>query len=139
MTKTETVLELTDRIEREANEKKNHETRTLDTLDVGQVVRQGDIYVHRVAAKHPRGRALAGRQLVRGVTTGSRHVAEAPARVFEGLETPEWAKTALLGPLVESKERVRITHPEHAWLDLPAGTYQVTYQRDARTGGQVQD
>lgn len=129
-----------ERIEREAVANKVAETRVVKTIDVGQVVRQGDIYVHRVAAAHKRGRALTDRQLAVGATQGSRHVAEAPARVFEGTTAPEWCQPgALLGPCVVARRRLTISHPEHAHLSLPAGTYQVTHQRDARTGGRVQD
>lgn len=137
---TKSVVSTLERIEREAVANKVAETRTIHSLAVGKVVRQGDIYVHRVDAKHAHGRALTDRQLAVGVTQGSRHVAESPAKVFEGMTAPEWCQPgALLGPCVVSRKRFTISHPEHAHLSLPAGTWQVTHQRDARTGGGVQD
>ena len=140
MTKTiETAEAVLARIEREADEKKVHETRRVERMSVGQVVRQGDIYVHRVSDEHERGAPMKTRQLVRGVTNGSRHVAESPAKAFEGKKTPEWARNAILGPVLVSRKRFQVTHPEHAWLDLPAGVYQVTLQRDARTNQAVRD
>jgi hypothetical protein len=39
-------------------------------------------------------------------------------------------QTELVGPLVVSKDRFELTHPEHAHFSLPAGTYQVIYQGD---------
>jgi hypothetical protein len=138
--KTETVAEISARIEREATERKVQEVRRVETMKVGAVVRQGDIYVHRVAKGHPRGGKTETRQLARGVTRGSRHMLEAPAKAFEGTTVPSTCRPGtLLGPFVESERRVRITHPEHAWIDLPAGAFQITYQRDARTGAAVQD
>lgn len=136
---SQSVLEVSERIHREAVEKNVPEVRRIDKMEVGQVVRQGDIYIHCVDASHERGRRVFTRQLVHGVTNGSRHIALEPSYIFNGTKLPEWAPTALIGPVVESKERVLITHPEHAHYDLPAGTYQITYQRDIRTGDAVKD
>ena len=136
----QTATEALARVEREANEKHVTEVRRVARMEVGQVARQGDIYLHRVAKDHAKGRRIEERQLARGVTTGSRHVADAPAKIYEGTTRPAWCRDGtLLGPVVESSRRVVVTHPEHAWLDLPAGCYQVTYQRDERTGAAVRD
>lgn len=144
----QTATEALARVEREAVEKKVAETRYVKSMAVGRVARQGDIYLHRVEATHLHGRKLDERQLAVGVTQGSRHVVEGPTHVFEGTALPplvvEWCRQhnvppPPLGPCVTSKKRLLITHPEHAHLDLPAGTYQVTHQRDERTGGRVQD
>lgn len=139
MGKAQSAVQVLERIRRAAEKNKVSEPRKRKALEAQEVLRQGDIYVHREADDHPRGHDFGTRQLVRGVTAGSRHVAEAPAKVYEGVQAPAYCRNTLLGPVVVSTKRLRITHPEHAALDLPAGTYQVTYQRDARTGGQVQD
>lgn len=138
MSKTKNVQAVMEDIETKAKENHKPTVRRAEKMEIGQVAHQGDIYVHRVAADHPRG-VKAPRQLVQGATQGSRHVAEAPAQVFEGKQAPEWAPRALVGPVIVTRKRLRVTHPEHAHLDLPAGTYQVTFQRDARTNEAVRD
>jgi hypothetical protein len=107
--------------------------RWIDAIAVGQAVRQGDIYVHRVADGHRRGTSRDSRQLAPGERDSARHVAESPARVFEGIRLPDWCRPGTaLGPLVRCPDRAIISHPEHAQMSLPAGTYQVTYQRGTR-------
>lgn len=138
MNKSASVKEVIETITTEAQVKKSQEVRVVESMAIGKVVRQGDIYLHRVSDDHLHG-APAPRQLVQGFTQGSRHVAEAPAQVFEGKQAPEWAPRALVGPVIVTRNRLRVTHPEHAWVDLPVGTYQVTFQRDARTNEAVRD
>lgn len=139
MSKTLTIQNTLDRINHEANTKAVHETRKILKMPAGKVARQGDIYVHRVDDNHEHGTKMNTNQLVRGVTMGSRHIASKGVRCFEGTKAPEWAPRAILGPCIESPKRFRIEHPEHAWLDLPAGRYQVTLQMDARTLQAVRD
>lgn len=115
------------------------EVRKIKGMEVGQIVRQGDIYIHKVKADHPHGKKLKDRQLAIGNTQGSRHMASADAEVYEGKQAPEWAPRALLGPLVKLFKRSIITHPEHAHVELEPGNYQVTHQMDARTLQRVRD
>lgn len=116
------------------------EERHMKAMEEGQIVRQGDIYIHRVKATHAHGKELKTRQLAIGETQGSRHVLEGvKCMVLEGTKAPEWAPRALLGPLVKLSERCFISHPEHAYVSLPAGTYQITHQMDARTLARVRD
>ena len=134
------AVEAHETISREAKEKAVQEVRRVEKIEIGKAVRQGDIYLHRVAAKHPRGKASKSRQLAIGDTMGSRHIAEQPAKVFVGTTLPEGCDAStFLGPLVEGDERFTVTHPEHAQVSLPAGTYQVTHQMDARSLQRVQD
>lgn len=127
-------------IERLAKENARQEVREVKVIAIGGVVRQGDIYLHRVADKHPRGKARKSRQLALGNTMGSRHVAAAPAKVFEGTAKPDWCEArTFLGPCIVSDKPFTVTHPEHAHVELPAGTYQVTHQMDARTMERVRD
>lgn len=121
-------------IERTAKEKAVQEIRTIEKIERGQFVRQGDIYIHRVYDDHPRGAKLESHQLALGDSTGSRHIAEAPADCFTGIRPPGGGDVqAFLGPLIVSLERFTVTHPEHAHFSLPAGTYQVVHQLDGRT------
>lgn len=130
-------------IEREASQKVNQEIRFIDKIEVGKVVRQGDLYVHRVETEHPKGKELPIRQLVPGSSNGSRHVAEGAATVFEGKALPGWMPAAradvVMGPVVSSDDRFTVSHPEHAHVSLPPGCYQVTYQLDAQSLQRVQD
>lgn len=125
----------------EASQRAAPGVRVISSIKVGQVVRQGDIYIHRVGSNHSRGAVARSRQLAVGTTQGSRHVAELPAIVYEGSERPKWCTGQLLGPLfvVPAGQRCVVSHPEHAHVDLPAGTYQVTHQMDARTLDRVRD
>lgn len=144
---TKTAVVAYQEIEAEAPKKASAEVRKVAKHALGQVVRQGDIYLHAVSAKHARGGEIKNRQLAPGVTTGSRHIATGAVKIHEGKALPEWVKpmngvgvAALLGPLVRiGKKGATITHPEHAHVRLPEGDWQVTYQVDARTRARVQD
>lgn len=127
-------------IEREAKEKAVHEVRKISAIAIGQVVRQGDIYIHAVGPRHARGKKTENRQLAMGNSRGSRHVAEGPVEIYEGTTLPEWCRRGtFLGPVVVAAAPFTITHPEHAYVELPAGVYQVTHQMDARTADRVLD
>ena len=113
--------------------------RRIETMEVGQVVRQGDIYIHRVKEDHPAGEETKNRQLAMGETQGSRHIIDGECQIFVGTTAPNWAPRALLGPLVRLFKRGSVTHPDHAHVDLPAGTFQITHPMDARTLERVRD
>lgn len=120
------------------------ETRVARRAEIGTcVAHQGDVYVHRVADDHPRGRRLETRQLARGTTQGSRHVAEGEVEVYEGAEFPPTVDARFprdcLGPVVVAPQGWRMPHPEHTDHEMPAGTYQVTYQLDVSTQRRVAD
>jgi hypothetical protein len=127
-------------IVQKAKEKAVAEVRMVEKIKIGQAVRQGDIYIHCVAPTHLRGKKLESRQLALGDSQGSRHVAELPAAVYEGVALPEsCSQRTFLGPLIVSLDRFKVVHPEHAHFSLPKGTYQVTHQSDARTKDRVID
>lgn len=123
----------------EGARKSSKERRVLRALKVGQVVRQGDIYLHRVPDDHPHGQELETRQLAEGTTQGARHLVESGARIYEGTTTPPGCDVPFLGPLVRARTRLLVSHPEHAEMDLPRGTYQVTHQQDLLTMQRVLD
>lgn len=128
------------KIERLAKEKAVAEVRVVESMEIGKVVRQGDVYIHCVSPKHPHGEKTKTHQLAIGDSMGSRHVAEAPAEVFEGTQLPEYCLPwTFMGPCIVAPDRFTVTHPEHAHVSLPAGTYQVTHQMDAKTGARVVD
>lgn len=101
--------------------------RGISRIEVGQAIRQGDIYVRRIASLPAQlGKETPQRQLAPGTTQGSRHCVEGECRVYGSISA--WDR--LTGPIIEALSRIVITHPEHAHFALPAGIYQVTYQRD---------
>lgn len=123
----------------EAKTKADPAPRRVAEHKVGIRLRHGDIYVLLVPADHPHGPMTPNRQLALGMTAGSRHMAEGPVAVYEGTTAPTDVRRPLLGPCVVATDRWQITHPEHATLDLPPGTYQITHQRDVMTDDRVRD
>lgn len=123
------------------------EVRTARRIEIGHAIHQGDVYLHRVADTHARGKELGTRQVAVGTTVGSRHVVEGEdVRVYEGaalppgVKEPEWvARGSILGPVVVAEQPFALTHPEHAHHALPPGCYQVTYQADFQTQRRVAD
>jgi glucose/arabinose dehydrogenase len=114
------------------------DVRFIKKMEIGQVVRQGDIYIHKVEDTHKHGKEV-GNKLAMGASKGSRHVAESPARCYQGTSLPSYAKEAFLGPLVKSDTRFTVSHPEHADVSRSGGCYQITHQLDARTLQRVRD
>ena len=117
-------------------------------IEIGHAVQQGDLYLHRVPDNHERGEQIGKDcvQIAMGVGNGARHMAEGAIKVYRGSRLPE-AVSALegvealeiIGPLVVAGETWLLTHPEHPHHQLPAGTYQTTYQYDQRTMRRVAD
>ncbi len=139
-----TALEAHLAIEVAGRENAVHDRRVVPIMDVGQVVRQGDVYIHRVADGHKRGAMRRGedaRQVAVGNTVGARHYAMSPSVAYDGVVAPDWCdqQTTAIGPVIASPDRWTLTHPEHAHVEFPAGTYQVTHQIDTRTMRRVQD
>ena len=99
-----------------------------DAASVGDAVRQGDLYITRMAAI-PSGCVLVPdhpAQLAEGASQGSRHVLDA----LEGVEVFRRVdEDALQGPLLRISVERTVTHPEHGDWVLPAGCYEITYQR----------
>lgn len=131
-----------------SDHKHTTELRICRRIEVGTAIHQGDVYVHCVASKHPRGkiRSSGSVQVAVGTGVGSRHIAVGDIIVYEGTQYPNdftvpdgIEHNQLLGPVIVAKDSWTLTHPEHAHHKLPAGTYQVTYQADMRTRQRVID
>lgn len=105
----------------------------IGTASIGDVVRQGDLYLVCIA-DCPAG-TPAPRQLAPGTTQGSRHVAQGNCDVLEIHDKAGVAKQLnvpqeLLGPAVRVRDEATITHPEHGDKALPRETIWVcVYQR----------
>jgi hypothetical protein len=138
------------------------EVRHLPTMAVGEFVRQGDVYLIRIASLPPGfDRETKDRQLAPGTTQGSRHVlrdsaglalrtraAQAISSTLRawlakqpaiGRERAERMIPAQIGPAITSPERLLLEHPEHAHKDLPAGDYLCLYQLDFAEQRAVRD
>lgn len=151
-----TAQEVVEKIMAEASVNTEHELKTIKEAKIGDIIRQGDIYIHFVGKDHPKGAIRKDHQLAPGFSKGSRHVADKSVEVFDGVRAPEsWRKKMqanfptlrievmekeLIGPRLHFKERALITHPEHADISIPAGSdCQVIYQLNPRTMKRSQD
>lgn len=114
--------------------------REVESMKIGDVVRQGDIYITRVAKNHKHGGLTENRQLAMGNSKGSRHMADENFTIFKGTTLPAgFMDGTFLGPFIETEVRANIMHPEHSWVSLPAGCYQITHQTDLKTRQRVLD
>lgn len=113
-------------IQQDAQQHAAPDLRMVRTIDVGQHVRQGDVYIERIAPDAAHGASITDRQLAPGTTKGSRHCVDGDVRLF----APSGEVDPLTGPIIDASERFTVTHPEHAHISLPSGRYAVTYQRD---------
>ena len=117
-----------------------------------QVIRQGDIYVVIVDEIEGKGAEIKNRQLVPGISNGSRHVvADSPhVRIFKSRPKDLIAKLEKklgqrildiqIGPAIEAETEWTITHPNHPFCSkIPAGKAQIIYQVDPVTKQRAQD
>lgn len=119
---------------------RNDATERVSTMSIGDVVRQGDVYLVRIACLPKSAKPIKDRQLAPGSTQGSRHVLAGPCAIYTAdaadlaaliksaakCEVP----TALIGPCFAPQSDVTIEHPEHAHRILPAECIGVVvYQR----------
>jgi hypothetical protein len=154
------TLEVIQRIESEAPA--ISEPRFIHSIKVGEAIRQGDIYVMRLAPtadnfiKQPQRDNQTNsfkdnpvkivvkdyitpgqNQLVPGFTMGSRHMVEQTDKV-KVLINPT-TTSPIVGPVIVAKDRFTISHPQHAHFSLPEGCYGVFYQINGQTLNRVKD
>ncbi len=146
--KTITAIEGIKRIEKEAkqneiNSKLRKRVRVVTNMKENQVIRQGDIYIVNVDEDHKVGEKVTNRQLVDGVSVGSRHVLVGDdIEVYEGVALPYFYINdyPISYAFRLNKGAAVITHPEHDHIRIECpGLYQVTQQMDSRTRRAVQD
>lgn len=105
-------------------------------LKIGEVARQGDIYIERVSAIQGKGALVKSRQLAPGTTKGSRHIVSESEAVVLWKSSPTLGRKSAfqVGPAIEAKGDFVISHPEHAWLKFAVGKvtqfFQVFFQAD---------
>ena len=99
------------------------------------MARQGDVLIERVekipasAKTTPRdnGRVI----LAYGEVTGHAHQIADPDAVGAALSVAESATFLRLA------KKAQLVHEEHGTIDLPAGSYEITYQREFRYGDSI--
>lgn len=112
------------------------EVRIITDMKIGEVVRQGDIYIERVSAIASKGAEVKSRQLAPGTTKGSRHIVdESPSvTLWESKPSIDNKAAFQVGPAIEAKCNFSVTHPEHAWIKFVVGNvaqfFQVWFQAD---------
>lgn len=151
---TTNLSETIESIHAHAKAKRQKEYRLVREIAVGQVVRQGDVYLVRLPDNAKLGKETKNRQLAPGTTKGSRHIVDGTAKLFTDWAAPkelfeETAKAlgvhrenilrALMGPAIKSDGAFRVTHPEHADFTLPGGCYGTYGQLDPKTLARVRD
>lgn len=131
-----------------AAQKRDREVRITKHLAIGRAIQQGDIYVHAIEPRTKLGKRIAGGsvQVAVGQNASARHIAVGDLDVYESLALPPGvsfpsgvSEADVRGPTIVARKPWRLPHPEHAEHSLPAGTFQVTYQFDARTMKRVVD
>jgi hypothetical protein len=125
------VTEIVKQIEKQAESHSNAPKSV--NLEIGDICRQGDIYIQRVDDTYAKGKQIADTQLAPGTSKGSRHVVEG-AKVY----SPE-TSDILHGPVIVAEQAFVVTHPEHPDYTFGPGTYRVGYQLDAKTRERVAD
>lgn len=136
MTATMTATVAHKKVESFATKTAKTDARVIESIKIGQAVRQGDVYLTAIkpTKEHAKMPAYLSDQLAPGNTMGSRHMISGDVKMFKDKDA-----TVFTGPVIVAKERFKVTHPEHAHFDMPAGTYQVTYQLDWQTQNRVRD
>lgn len=119
----------------------------VDSIEINKFIRQGDVYLVRIndEIQSKLSTWANGTQVAEGTTLGSRHIVSSNVKVMRTEETdqtkssPNRDKANVVGPVIVATKRFVLSHPEHCHFDLPAGTYQVLYQVDAKTLERVLD
>lgn len=110
--------------------KNNAPKRFPAAASFGDVFRQGDLYIQKIAQlptdASNNGYPVWGLQLIRGTSKGSRHILDSDDGVCIYTRVQG---DGLTGPVIELKKERTVTHPEHADVILPPGLYAITYQR----------
>ena len=113
------------------------ETVTIGSPSIGDVVRQGDLYLECIETL-PDGEPTGETQLAIGSTQGANHVITSGYKNGYSIVNVKSHTTnagvevnpVLIGPAFKCVEECELTHPEHGNKILPAGTvWQVVFQQ----------
>jgi len=138
------VIEAIKKVENHAKEISKQDTRVVNEHVVGNVVRQGDVYIHFVDDSFKVGEELQIKQIADGVSMGARHILKGHVKVYECDTLPEYMHSDFDGMVSYAfdvyGDGAVLTHPEHAHIEMGfKGRCIVTYQMDMRTRQRVQD
>lgn len=138
-TETLNTAEVVDKVQKSA--KKMQEMRICPEMKIGEFARQGDIYIERISTISKKGREIKSHQLAPGTSKGSRHIVQAEQSVKIFTSTPNLGTRAPFqaGPAIEAACDFVISHPEHAWMKMKKGLYQIWYQLDFHRKERVKD
>lgn len=104
-------------------------TERIGSPSVGDVVRQGDLYLVNIA-EMPKGKPTKDRQLAEGNTQGSRHIVQGDVEIVIPDQPHASINRVLCGPAIHCKGEVEVTHPEHGNKILPEDTtWRVIFQK----------
>lgn len=131
------------KIQAAAEKIRNDEPATIGTVSLGDVIRQGDLYLVSIGGLPRTLRRLKSPQLAPGSSRGSRHILVGDFEIFEPEPEHVMALIAraiaprtfesyvpLVGPVFRTHGQVEVTHPEHGNRLLPGGEcFAVIYQR----------
>jgi hypothetical protein len=128
------------KVEQYGTKKANAEVRVVKNFPMNKHVRQGDVYLTRIEKPADLSGYVAYKdnQIAKGETKGSRHIIAGNVNMFIKKDMDRM-ETETLGPVIVAEESFKLTHPEHAHFDIPAGTYQVTYQLNFAKQARVRD
>ena len=124
------------------------EIRVTRRMEIGSVLMQGDVYLHRLPNDFKHGKLIkkGEMQIAVGTGSGARHVVVGDVEVYEPARLPPGVSAPMgieareiMGPVIKAKKPATLTHPEHAHHKFPAGLYGVTYQYDPKTMRRVAD
>ncbi len=107
---------------------RNDEHQIVGTMSVGDAWAQGDILIVSLEhlPEHVIPIANPNVQLAPGNSQGSRHCLSS----LDGVTMYRIASpNPLDGPILQSDHPIRVNHPEHGDVTVPAGTYAIIYQR----------
>jgi len=141
--KTLTAQKTLARVQTTAEAIRNDETAEVGTVSVGDVIRQGDLYVVAIEGLPAIVKPIKNRQLAPGTSQGSRHSLIGDCEIFEADKDHVMAiitralapkkvelHSVLIGPVFRTIGTVELDHPEHGNRILPAGeVFAVVYQR----------
>lgn len=94
-------------------------------FEPGKAVRQGDIYPVLRESVPKDAEEIKTNKLAEGTQPGARHYAKGAVKLFRSKNPGP-----LEGPYVKAVEPWTVAHPDHADNLMPAGTFQIMYQRD---------
>lgn len=133
------IADIVTEIKQSAEDIKLTETQYLGSPSLGDVVRQGDLYLICID-KIPDGPdriKTNDTKLAPGSTQGSRHILSGDCDIYSNIPHALYPSSLITsmdriftGPAFHCRSTVTVTHPEHAHIVLPENTiWQVVYQK----------